>query len=82
MPKLKVSATEQMNREVRAAVNAGQERNSLNDERIAKMLGISKGTYQRHKRKPEKICLAEFRRIVKLLKLQDPDILRMVREEQ
>ncbi len=82
MPKLKPSATEQMNREVRAAVNAGQERNSLSDERTAKLLGMSKGTYQRHKREPERICLAEFRRIVKLLKLQDPDILRMVREEQ
>lgn len=81
MPKLKPSANEQMDREVRAAVNAGQERKSLNDERTAKMLGISKGTYQRHKREPERICLAEFRRMVKLLKLQDSDILRMIREE-
>mgnify|MGYP002611057713 CR=1 FL=1 len=81
MPALKSSATEQMNREVRAAVNAGQERRSLNDERTAKMLGISKGTYQRHKRAPEGINLGEFRKMIKVLKLQDTDVLRMLREE-
>ena len=81
MPKLKTTATEQMNREVRASLNAGQERKALTDEKAAKLLGVSKSTYQRHKRNPEVINLGEFRRMVKLLKLQDSDILRMVREE-
>lgn len=81
MPALKSSATEQMNREVRAAVNASQERRTLNDEKTAKMLGISKVTYQRHKRAPEGINLGEFRRMIKVLKLQDTDVLRMLREE-
>ena len=82
MPKLKPSANEQMNREVRAALTSGQIRRDLTDEKTAKAIGISKPTYQRHKREPECISIGELRRLVRLFKISDAEILRMIRSEE
>lgn len=82
MPKLKTSANEQMDREVRAALTSGQIRRDLTDEKTAKALGISKQTYQRRKREPECISIGELRRLVRLFKISDAEILRMIRSEE
>lgn len=82
MPKLKPSATEQMDREVRAALASAQIRRDLTDEKTAKAIGIHKQTYQRHKREPEYISLGELRRLVRLFKISDAEILRMIRSEE
>lgn len=81
MPKLKPSANEQMNREVLAALNGGQTRKAMTDASTAKIIGIHKDTYQRHKREPERITLSELRCLVRVLKITDAEILRMVRSE-
>ena len=39
MPKLKPSATEMMNREVRASLLAGQERRAMKDQSVANYIG-------------------------------------------
>ena len=49
MPKLKPSATEMMNREVRASLLAGQERKAMPDQSVAKYMGSCKETYQKKK---------------------------------
>lgn len=81
MPKLKPSTEELMNREVRASLLAGQERKALNDQSVAKYISTCKETYQRKKRSPEKFTLEEFRNLVKLFKIADDEILRMVKPE-
>ena len=81
MPKLKPSATEMMNREVRASLLAGQERRTMADQAVAKYIGTCKETYQKKKRDPEKLSLEEFRCLIKLFKIPDHEIIKMVREE-
>lgn len=81
MPKLKPSATEMMNREVRASLLAGQERKAMADQSVAKYMGACKETYQKRKREPEKMTLGELRCLIKLFKIPDQEIIRMVKEE-
>ena len=81
MPKIKPSATEMMNREVRASLLAGQERKAMPDQSVAKYMGSCKETYQKKKREPEKMTLGEFRCLIKLFKIPDQEIIRMVKEE-
>lgn len=82
MPKLKPSATEMMNREVRASLLAGQERKAMSDQAVATCIGVCKETYQKKKRAPEKLTLEEFRNLIKIFKIPDNEILRMVKSEQ
>lgn len=82
MPKLKPSATEMMNREVRASIMAGQERRDMTSESTAKCLGVCKETYLRRSREPENFTLENLRILVKIFKIPDAEILRMIREEK
>lgn len=81
MAKLKPSTEELMNREVRAALLAGQERRAMSDQSVAKYIDTCKETYQRKKRDPEKFTMEEFRNLVKLFKIPDVEIIRMVKAE-
>ena len=81
MPKLKPSATEMMNREVRASLLAGQERRAMKDQSVANYIGTCKETYHKKKRDPEKMTLEEFRCLIKLFKIPDHEIIKMVKEE-
>lgn len=81
MPKLKPSATEMMNREVRASLLAGQERKAMQDSTVAKSLGTCKETYQKKKREPDKFTLEEFRNLIRIFKIPDNEIIRMLKSE-
>lgn len=81
MPKLKRSATEMMNREVRASLLAGQERKAMPDQSVAKYMGSCKGNLSKEKRDQEKMTLGEFICLIKLFKIPDQEIIRMVKEE-
>lgn len=81
MPKLKPSAYEMMNREVRAALLAGQERKDMDSSATAKCLGVCKETYLRRNRNPENFTLADFRILIRVFKFTDEEILRMVKEK-
>lgn len=81
MPKLKPTATEMMNREVRASLKAGQERRAMSDENTAKYIGMCTKTYQKKKRSPDLFTIGDLRNLVKVFKVPDSDLLRMIREE-
>lgn len=81
MPKLKQSDYEMMNREVRAALMAGQERKDMDSSATAKCLGVCKETYLRRNRNPEKFTLADLRILIRVFKFTDEEILKMVKEK-
>lgn len=80
MPKLKPSATEMMNREVRASLAFGQAQRGMDDLATSKCLGTCKVTYQRRKRNPETMSVAELRSLIRIFKIPDDAIVRMLKE--
>ena len=81
MPKVKPSDNEQMNREIRAAIYAGQERQGLSNKLMAKILGISEQTYRQKVMEPDRFSVAQFRIVARRLKFADDDMIRMMRPE-
>ena len=79
MPRLKPSTREIMDREVRAALKAGEQRRAMKGSAAAKYLGMSKSTYYLRQKKPENVTLCELREIVKFAECTDDEILRMIR---
>lgn len=79
MPRLKPSAREIMDREVRAAFKAGEQRRGMKYDAAAQYLGMSKSTYYLRQKNPENVTLCELREIVKFAECTDDEILRMIR---
>lgn len=82
MPKLKPSATELMDREIRAAILAGQERRAMDSKTTAKYLNMCKETFLRKNREPKDFTIENLRVLVRIFRITDDEILRMIRGEK
>ena len=67
------------NRERRAILAAGQERESVSDSSLAKHMGKTLRTYQRRKLSPGELSLDEVLAVIKKLHLSDQEILILVK---
>lgn len=79
MPKLKPTEKEMGNRERRAILAAGQEREAVSDSSLAKYMGKTLRTYQRRKSAPGDFSLDEVLVVIKKLHLSDQEILTLVK---
>lgn len=68
MPKLKPSDQEEANRIIRACIANNMERQALEDEELAKRLGVTKQTVQNKRRRPATFTAKELQRLSKILK--------------
>lgn len=78
MPKLKISETEEENRRTRAIISYGMSKEAITDLDIAKRICHSDRTVRNKKKRPETFTLSELRILVKLLKLNDQQIVELV----
>ena len=79
MPKVRPTDTEMCNREVRAILAAGQVRQAVTDDDVAKYMGVVPRTYQRRKKEPGDFSLRELRAIVKVMRLSDQEIVALIK---
>lgn len=68
MPKLKPSEQEEKNRIVRACIAGNQERQGIDDARLAKYLGVVPETVRNKKKRPETFTLRELQAVSRVLK--------------
>ena len=74
MPKLRPSEEQQLNAIVRGYILKGEQTAMLSDEQIATKLHFTKRTYQNKKKRPETFTFGEFRKLCKVLKLNETDL--------
>ena len=67
MPKTKPTDTDEANRIIRACIASNMERQGLNDEALAKRLGVVRLTVQNKRKRPETFTAGELRRLSKIL---------------
>lgn len=77
MPKLKLSEQERLNRELLAALRAGQIRLGESDNDTAKIMPRSKSTYYRRITSPESFTVRDIRIFVKRYGITDYQLCRM-----
>lgn len=82
MPRLPVSDTEMMNRQVRASESYFRSMKELSIPKAAKSLGVCRQTYDNRMSNPGIITLDDFRLWVNSRKISDDEILRMIRKER
>ena len=70
-----------MDREIRASILAGQERRGIDNKQTAKCLGICKETFLRKNREPKDFTIENLRVLVKIFRIPDENILRMIKEK-
>lgn len=78
MPKKAISAQDRQNRELLAALRAGQTRLGERDIDTAQILPDSKSTYYRRKRAPETFTLRDLRIIAQRYQFTDYQLCQMI----
>lgn len=73
MPKVKMTDTEEKNRNVRAVIAKNQELQSLSDKEMAVKLHCTRQTFQNKKKRPETFTLKEIRILAVVLHMSDED---------
>lgn len=68
MPKLKPTEQEAANRIVRSCISANMERQAMNNEQLAAVLGQTAITVRRKRNSPENFTLQDMQRMAKKLK--------------
>jgi len=68
VPKLKPTEQEEANRIVRACISANMERQALDNEKLALVLGQNVVTVRRKRNSPETFTLLDMQRLAKKLK--------------
>lgn len=74
MPRLKPTEEQEMNNIVRGYILKGEQTAMLSEEQIATKLHFTKRTYQNKKKRPETFTFGEFRKLCKLLKLNETEL--------
>lgn len=78
MPKLKPSKTEVQNRKTRAVINYGMSKEAVTDNELAKRICRTNRTVRNKKQQPETFTLEELRILIKVLKLNDSQIVELI----
>ncbi len=78
MPKLKPTESEQLDRSTRAVIASAQIEKDIRDEEIARALGKTKRTWSNKKDNPGTFTLTEIRTLIKTLRLDSQEILKLV----
>lgn len=78
MPKLRPNEKELQDRERRAVLEAGQAREAISDEAMAKSIGVVLRTFQRRKKEPGELSVQELRAITKTLHLTSTEVMTFV----
>ncbi len=78
MPKLKPTESEQFDRSTRAVIASAQIEKDIKDKEITKALGKTERTWRNKKDNPGTFTLAEIRTLIKTLRLDSQEILKLV----
>ena len=74
MPKLKPSEEQELNAIVRGCILKREQIAMLSEEQIATKLYCTKRTYQNKKKRPDTFTFGEFRKLCKILKLNESEL--------
>lgn len=78
MPRIKKTEQEEENNRTRAVIAYGMAKQEVTEEDIAKRICRAERTVFNKKRHPETLTLAELRVLVKLLKLNNQQIVELI----
>lgn len=78
MPKLKRSELEEENNRTRAVIAYGMAREEISDKEVGQRICRSERTVFNKKKHPETLTLAELRVLVKMLKLDERQIVELI----
>lgn len=78
MPKKAISAQEEQNRELIAALRAGQARLGERDIDTAKLMPVGQSTYYNRKRTPELFTIRDLRILAKRYQFTDYQLCRII----